>query len=292
VQVLLDAYALVKGAEVNQRLGNGSTALMVAAAAGHQSCVQVLLDAYALVDAQDLRGRTALHQVTTGAAAEALIKKGATSIETFDLSLLPLHVAAYAGRTDVLQALLFWRFGGLTSINAPSSSGDTPLHLAVISNNLAAAQMLLEWCVDAIAMNKANKTPSEYATSRAIVAMVRDASSMKGRCQCDCGQYKPDPLYTSAGWSAGCTARISCRLRALQGSSEQVTCKPSSEGTLANTTALGLPPGAWYPSSAEGVWTPKEPRLVCNPAVTSDASWIRPASLLLPVLWLCRLLAM
>jgi ankyrin repeat protein len=128
---------LAASADVNQAGGIGQTALHTAAYYGHNSFVAALLTAGAVVDPE-----------TTYPCAHMPNDRGPKT-KIWKCST-PLHLAASAGHTDVIQTLL--RAGsrslnGLTKRTFPQDFDQdgvfTPLHLAVESSNLGAIKTLV-----------------------------------------------------------------------------------------------------------------------------------------------------
>ncbi|WP_337261491.1 MULTISPECIES: ankyrin repeat domain-containing protein [unclassified Serratia (in: enterobacteria)] len=70
----------------------------------------------------------------------------------------PIHMAAYDGRVDFINDMLPF----IENINIPGDIGNTPLHYAVMQNNVAAAKLLLEHGADIMRKNDYDDTPLEW----------------------------------------------------------------------------------------------------------------------------------
>jgi len=238
--------------DVGKVLRNGSTALHVAAAQGALPEASVLLEAGASLEAKDYYGQTPMHLVSTAAMAELLLQFGARPLPT-NAGLQPLHSAALAGRTQVMETMLKWRHGG---VDDPALNGDTPLHLAAASGSQSAVALLLRWCADSQARNNASRLPHQLSFNASVSKAIRDSTMRADRCHCDCGPYSPGALYHATSWKGGCTATVRCQLDSYAGSSEEVRCAPR--------------PGDG--ASLTSDWTPPRPTLACGAAVVSAAS--------------------
>ena len=102
------------GADVNERDGDGSTVLMLAAFAGDLAMVRVLVEAGADVNACDERGWSALTKSVYNAdlkrghadVAQVLIEAGADVEQPISYGLRALMLAAGYGETAVVETLL------------------------------------------------------------------------------------------------------------------------------------------------------------------------------------------
>jgi cytohesin len=147
----------------------GATALHVAALAGHRSAAQLLLRAGAKVDAADSLGRTALFCAALGGYADiaALLLSAAASVDkpTQNSGMLPLHAAAYLGRTETLQVLL--DAGADVQATATETLTDckdtAALHFAAHRGHAAAAQLLMDAGADVQAADSFGCTALHYA---------------------------------------------------------------------------------------------------------------------------------
>lgn len=89
-----------------------------------------------------------------------------------------LHIAAYFGNTEDIQALL----GGGADINSFGSDYMTPLHYAVSMRNRAAVLMLLENGADPFKKNAFGKTSldlADYVNDSEIENLIRNLQNSK-----------------------------------------------------------------------------------------------------------------
>ena len=85
------------------------------------------------------------------------------------LEVTPLHVAAFAGHSDILSLLI--KHGA--DMNVQSVSGVTPLHRASAYGRLEAGQLLLDRGADVNVQNDHNIAALVYATANGHVEFVR-----------------------------------------------------------------------------------------------------------------------
>lgn len=102
--------AVVDGARIDAKDGDGRTALMYAAFNGHTECVRWLFDRSAKVDERETLGRTALMFASTGPfpeTARLLLENGANPHDADQYEgWTPLMFAAGEGQLEVIQVLL------------------------------------------------------------------------------------------------------------------------------------------------------------------------------------------
>lgn len=136
------------GAHPNAAADSGATALHLAAATGNARAIQALAAASEDLDlaaALPESRFTALHLAVASAdlqSVKLLMSFGAAPSAEAHHAVQPLHIAAYLGVPDIVQALLD---GGATPRSA--ESGLTPLHCA---SSLARAE-LVQPAVEAVA---------------------------------------------------------------------------------------------------------------------------------------------
>jgi ankyrin repeat protein len=134
---------LAKGADVNAKAINGTTALIQASQNGHMDVVQALLGAGAEVNAKaNDNGETALIGASQSGSRElvqALLAKGAEVNAKANNGATPLILASDSGHRDVVQALL----GAGADVNAKANDGETALIGASQSGDHELVQALL-----------------------------------------------------------------------------------------------------------------------------------------------------
>jgi ankyrin repeat protein/predicted Ser/Thr protein kinase len=138
---------LAHGANINERDGDGNTALMVAAEGSpyltnNVAMVQMLIDARASLEAKDSRGRTALHR----AAAEGrtnvvglLLNSGALVNPKNIDGATPLAYAVEFGKMQAVQLLIAHQ----AHVDLADVSGTTPLMIASEGGNKPMVEVLL-----------------------------------------------------------------------------------------------------------------------------------------------------
>lgn len=148
--------------------GNGFTPLHWAVIAGRTNLVFWLIEKGADVNAADPLGMTPLHKTAVFSrvtCAEALIANGA-DVSAFGrkygaLRLMPIHLAAEEGQTDMIQFLLSHG----ADVNSPTEGANriTPLHFAAAKGRAAAVEALIAADADINACDYARKTPLTWA---------------------------------------------------------------------------------------------------------------------------------
>jgi ankyrin repeat protein len=168
VRELLDAGA-------NQaRTDDGATPLFIACNLGHAEIVQMLLkhDGVAANQATTDDGTTPLYVACNQGHAEIvqmlLEHEGVAANQArTDTGATPLYTACNRGHAEIVRALLM--NGAISSINQAVLAGHDglrPLHHAVLTGNLAMAQLLLVFGADRTATTLDGETPREVAISQ------------------------------------------------------------------------------------------------------------------------------
>lgn len=128
------------------------------------------LKAGADVNARDKYRRTPLYLAArfskTPAVVEALLKAGADVNARTEFGSTPLHFAARFSKTPAIVETLL-RAGA--AVNARNRDGQTPLHVAMEYSKTPAVAALLDAGADPAAIDKADKTPWDYARKNAAL---------------------------------------------------------------------------------------------------------------------------
>lgn len=126
-----------RGIDTNDPDTEGETALHKAAYLGNDETVEALVQSNAKTDARDLTGVTALHNAAIKGHVGCLYKL--LSPETANLvdndGNSPLHFAAARGKTEVVQFFLSNKDDMNIDINMLNAANESPLFLAIKSNN-------------------------------------------------------------------------------------------------------------------------------------------------------------
>jgi ankyrin repeat protein len=120
---------------------NGWTALHIAAGLNKPNMAKILRDNQANLDIQDANSYTALHHATGQDHVDVmnkLVPGGSNTEIQGPNQWRALHLAAGNGYADAISILI-----NHADPNAIDVNGDTPLHIAVGRNYLAAANILL-----------------------------------------------------------------------------------------------------------------------------------------------------
>jgi len=147
-------FLISKGAEVDRKNKRGQTPLWLAASYGHREIVELLIKKGANINVSNNRGLTPLamaRQRKQNEVVDILLKHGA--VET-------LHGAAASGNIDEIKRLLSQG----TDINAQNERGQTPLQLALNSDQMEVAELLVA--------NGANVDAIDGQTGKAMLLSV------------------------------------------------------------------------------------------------------------------------
>ncbi len=133
------------GADVNARNNNGGTPLMYSAIQSNQSIVEMLLDHGAEVNVTAKFGWTALMVMAAkghSKAIERLLAHGADANHRDTYQWTPLMRASFAGYHEAVRSLLKHP---PTNIDLQDENGATALHHAVSNGNIEVVTVLLEY---------------------------------------------------------------------------------------------------------------------------------------------------
>jgi len=147
---------------------NGFTPLHWAVITGRTNLVFWLIETGADVNAVDPWGMTPLHKAAVFnrvSCAEALIANGADDSALGKkygaLRLMPIHLAAEEGQTDMIKLLLSHG----VDVNSPTEGANriTPLHFAAAKGRVPVVEALIASGADINACDFARKTPLTWA---------------------------------------------------------------------------------------------------------------------------------
>lgn len=202
------ALLAAKGADVNARTPDGTTALHYAAGRGQAETVRLLLQKGARAGAKNQAGETPLHQAAWNAGVGGefgappyqgkdeiialLVAAGADANARTADGMTPLHLAASGGGDREVQALLDHG----ADPKAGDASGQTPLHLVAKEgdNRFAGEKIrcLLKHGADAEARAKNGWTPlheaADHGNLAALAALLKGGADPNAR---DTGGWTP-----------------------------------------------------------------------------------------------------
>ena len=182
--------SLSAGADVNERYGDGTTALHWAAHRDDADLVAVLIAAGADVNAADDHGVTALSLACLNGSTEiveTLLAAGADPDAARVSGETPLMTAAQVGNVDVARALLA---AGADPNATESTLEQTALMRAVAENHIPIAQVLIETGASVSARSKNNFTALLFAAQQGNV----DAARLLLAAGADVNESAPDGI--------------------------------------------------------------------------------------------------
>lgn len=168
-------YLVAMGADLNCRDLSGQTPLHWAVERDNAGLVKYLLECEAQVDAKDNNGATALHKAVLKGNVTVIryiieLGRAAMNLKTKDEAggNAPMHEAAGAGQTEVVQLLLAHK----ADPNIKNYQGKTPLMRAIAKNRDATAKVLIESC-DVNVADGTGRTALHWAAFYGHEAIVR-----------------------------------------------------------------------------------------------------------------------
>jgi uncharacterized protein len=243
--------ALAQGASVDAKAEDGTTALMLAAAANNLGLANLLVAKGAKVAAADREGVTALHvAVDRGnqGIAQLLVFKGADVNAKEKNGRTPLVIAADRGKALVVRLLLDHK----ADPNARANDGRTPLLHAMNNENFDVVKMLVAKGADVNAADANGHTALELGAK----GCQPDPQELKGEKSLRPGHAKACPkdllatlkllVDKGADVNARTTDGFSPILSAMDGEQREIAKlilpkKPDLSGTLkGKRTALML----------------------------------------------------
>jgi len=197
---------LRKGADVNAKQKDGTTALMLTAARGHTETVKVLIDAGTDVNAVSENGNTGLMFAAFNGHTEtvkALIDAGAAVNATSETGLTALILAAQNGHTEIVEILI----DADADVNAKYENDGTALMDAASGGHTEMVKALMDAGADVNAKDRGDKTALMLATmsghdgtAKALIEAGADVSAKD--------KYGSTTLMIAAGGGATETAKF------------------------------------------------------------------------------------
>ena len=153
------------------------TALALACAEGHLTCVKVLLAHEASVKVRDGLGFSPLHRSLHTDSLDVLkmlLARGANARTRNILGVEPLHWACVWNATKCLKHLLEL---GVVDVNSVQSNGSTALHLCALHDHVEAAQLVLEYGASSTLKDKEGCRPIDLAQSAQMQQLLAAAAA-------------------------------------------------------------------------------------------------------------------
>lgn len=161
-----------RGVNVDATDDAGRTALMLAAANGHETIVRLLIEYGANVNAIDSDGKSALALAAENGHVDVvrwLVEHGAELVATDGKEWSPLALAI---ENDHLNAVRYLVEHG-ADVNASGHGGETPLMRAIEENHMGVIRCLVEWGVDVDATDDVGTTALMLAAANGHETIVR-----------------------------------------------------------------------------------------------------------------------
>ena len=140
----------------------GKITLFDAAADGNlEKCKERLSSSWSKVNAQDVQGRTAIHEASRWGHLEVvkfLVSKDGNPKIVDQNGSLALHLAATGGHDDVVSYFINEL---KIDINSIDKSKNTPLHLAAGAGKVSTVQLLLKLGSNTSLVNASNRVPKD-----------------------------------------------------------------------------------------------------------------------------------
>jgi hypothetical protein len=172
---------LEKGANVNAKQKDGTTALHISTQFSNTTKVKLLLKLGANVDCKTESDITPLHissRKGNGYSFGMLLDKGANLNAKQKDGTIALHIAAELGHLEIIRVIL-WDKGILlrrrdgVNINAKKNDGLSALHIATKFGQIRVVKMLLEYGAKVDSKTKNNITPLHIAAQCGSPEIVR-----------------------------------------------------------------------------------------------------------------------
>lgn len=168
------------GSDVNCHGVNAVTPLQVAIQHGHEDLIEFLLTQGADLEAEDFNGRTALHYAAVEknlAVLDLLLKKGANICATDSNDAYPLHHAVGAGQQD--HAFVLCEAGNSKYRDAQDNFGYTPLHYAVVNDDVEMVKLLLNWDLNTYLVDNDGMCARDHALSDDVFNLLEESMQLQ-----------------------------------------------------------------------------------------------------------------
>jgi len=194
---------------VDARDKHGSTALHWAIERGHAGIIKALIDAGASPSAEDCLGRSSLHHAIVAASQAPpdrlafyydmiryLLQSGADAFASDASGATCVHCVAMTGDCEILGILV--ELGG-APVNAVDNSGENALFHAVREGHLQVASKLLQYGIDAAAVNESQENVMEFCRSLGDENATKQLEMIFGMQQGPSGLKESVGLKSSVG---------------------------------------------------------------------------------------------
>lgn len=168
------------GSDVNCHGENDATPLQLAVQHGHEDLIEFLLTQGADLEAEDFNGRTALHYAAVEknlGVLDILLKKGANICATDHNDAYPLHHAVGAGIQD--NAFVLCEAGNSKYRDAQDNFGYTPLHYAVVNDDIEMVKLLLNWDLNTYMVDNDGMFARDHALNDDVFNLLEESMQLQ-----------------------------------------------------------------------------------------------------------------
>ena len=171
------ALLLNEGADINVRNATGDTLLHAAARGATKEVIEFLIDRGLSVNAQEKTHETPLHKacmrtVNSVEIAEVFINHGA-DVNSTGFYRTPLHIAVILENIPLVRLLLEQSSTDVDKLSTDLDDCNTALHHACRLNNIDIVEMLLQAGANKNICNKFNQLPTELTTNEDIKLLLQ-----------------------------------------------------------------------------------------------------------------------
>jgi ankyrin repeat protein len=189
--------ALAKGASIDAKDENKSSALHWATSEGHEDAMRYLILRGAKKNAQNVWGRTPLHYAVECGHADIinfLIAIDADVHAKTTAGETPLHYAACKGHVYAINALV----ARGADVHAKTNSDWTPLYCAAWHGQVGAIDALVACGADVHAKTKNGNMPLHCAAEKGQVGAINALVAHKADVNAEAGEFSYTPLHCAA----------------------------------------------------------------------------------------------